>query len=232
MLDDVLLRGKYKDVFYENRRNNVRIVNFACSHACKYGFCTTLQGPKLNGGFSVQFIDIGDYYLAEIENEEFIVPELFKEANEEDIKKAEENVNQVFKEMEALPVKNIEKKIRYNDELWKKLGSYCINCGACNYSCPTCFCFDVHDVNIGGEILRIREWDSCMLEGFSRLTGFNNPRKNNSDRLIQRFYHKLVYHKQNYCYYLCTGCGRCIEQCPVDIDIREVIKYFGHGEVH
>lgn len=231
MLDDVLLKGKYKDISYERKRSNSIIVNFACTKACKYGFCTTFQGPKLKNGFSLQFIDIGDDYLVEAMNEELIVPEYFTEASEEDIKKAEENINNVYKEMEQLPIKDIEKKIKFNDEIWNKLGNYCINCGACNYSCPTCFCFDVYDVKIGNEILRIREWDSCLLEGFSRLAGFNNPRKDNASRLIQRFYHKLVYHKLNYGYYLCTGCGRCIEQCPVNIDIRDVIKYFSGGEL-
>jgi ferredoxin len=28
----------------------------------------------------------------------------------------------------------------------------------------------------------------------------------------------------NYDEHLCTGCGRCVVVCPVNLDIREVIK--------
>jgi len=36
--------------------------------------------------------------------------------------------------------------------------------------------------------------------------------------------HKYSYFVDNYDEFLCTGCGRCILVCPVNLDIREVIK--------
>jgi predicted aldo/keto reductase-like oxidoreductase len=30
-------------------------------------------------------------------------------------------------------------------------------------------------------------------------------------------------------YFACTGCGRCIEACPGDIDIREAMKGLVNG---
>jgi ferredoxin len=41
--------------------------------------------------------------------------------------------------------------------------------------------------------------------------------------LRQRFAHKLLYFPERYGALACTGCGRCIRACPVNIDIREVI---------
>ncbi|NJL44502.1 MAG: hypothetical protein HC945_04300, partial [Nitrosarchaeum sp.] len=33
----------------------------------------------------------------------------------------------------------------YNSEKWKEPASRCIDCGACNTLCPTCYCFEIKD---------------------------------------------------------------------------------------
>jgi L-lactate utilization protein LutB len=39
----------------------------------------------------------------------------------------------------------------------------------------------------------------------------------------QRFMHKLCYGPKNQGKFLCTGCGRCLAVCPVNIEITDVI---------
>jgi ferredoxin len=36
--------------------------------------------------------------------------------------------------------------------------------------------------------------------------------------------HKFSYHPLNYEGLGCVGCGRCIDRCPVNLDIREALK--------
>jgi len=40
----------------------------------------------------------------------------------------------------------------------------------------------------------------------------------------QRVLHKFSYFMDNQGIVSCTGCGRCIEVCPVNMDIRETLK--------
>jgi ferredoxin len=51
----------------------------------------------------------------------------------------------------------------------------------------------------------------------------HNPRPSKTERVRQRFMHKLKYIplKQDGTKG-CTGCGRCVVMCPVNIDIRSV----------
>ena len=51
-----------------------------------------------------------------------------------------------------------------------------MNCGACTYVCPTCYCFDIADnlAKTSGE--RVKTWDSCMFANFTKMGGGVNPR--------------------------------------------------------
>ncbi len=218
MLDDVFL-GEYRDEIYETKRKKTYFINFVCNEPCEYGFCTTFYGPRLKDHFYMQFTDLGEYYLVEAIDKK-LINDFFEKANNDDMELAERIESEFYKKMKPLNTKNLHKKLDWNNPLWKDFSKRCISCGACNYACPTCFCFDVYDDNEE----RYREWDSCILSGFSRLAGNVNPRPTLDLRLRQRFMHKLRFHYENYGYYLCTGCGRCIEVCPVNIDIRDVIR--------
>jgi L-lactate utilization protein LutB len=79
--------------------------------------------------------------------------------------------------------------------------------------------------NGGGEYERIRCWDSCAGTVYRRIAGGHNPRQAKGDRLRNRFYCKFYYYPEQYGPMACTGCGRCIDSCPVNIDITEVISH-------
>jgi len=113
----------------------------------------------------------------------------------------------------------------YEAPFWEEIAFACINCGTCTYLCPTCWCFDIQDENYGKNGVRIRNWDSCMYPLFTKHTTGHNPRGDKVQRVRQRFMHKLKYFVDKYEKgIMCTGCGRCVRQCPVNIDIRAVCE--------
>jgi ferredoxin len=52
----------------------------------------------------------------------------------------------------------------------------------------------------------------------------HNPRPTGKERFRQRFMHKLKYFQDDFDVMMCVGCGRCVQSCPVNIDIRELIQ--------
>jgi predicted aldo/keto reductase-like oxidoreductase len=56
------------------------------------------------------------------------------------------------------------------------------------------------------------------------VAGGANPRRHLYERLRNRFDKKFDFFPQALKICACTGCGRCVEACPGDIDIREVLK--------
>jgi formate hydrogenlyase subunit 6/NADH:ubiquinone oxidoreductase subunit I len=51
----------------------------------------------------------------------------------------------------------------------------------------------------------------------------HNPREQKLQRVRQRFMHKFKYYVDKYGDGVaCVGCGRCVQFCPVNIDIRRV----------
>jgi len=78
---------------------------------------------------------------------------------------------------------------------------------------------------------RFRCWDSCMFTAYSEMAGHHNPRPEKLSRVRQRFMHKLCFFEDRYGKSLCVGCGRCIEKCPVALDITCLIDEIGAADV-
>jgi ferredoxin len=127
---------------------------------------------------------------------------------------------------EKVDVSGVRDKLNsiWDDPIWDEISNKCINCAACTYVCSTCHCFDVSDEGKHDTGSRIRLWDSCMFQLFTREASGHNPRGISTQRVRQRIMHKYSYFMDNYKEYLCTGCGRCVQVCPVNLDIREIIK--------
>jgi ferredoxin len=112
----------------------------------------------------------------------------------------------------------------FDHPYWRELARRCLGCGICTYVCPTCHCFNVIDRTApDGSGGRYRCWDSCLFERFTLQASGHNPRPTRAERLRNRLLHKLSYHRSRYGLEGCTGCGRCVAACPVNIDITEVV---------
>ena len=71
----------------------------------------------------------------------------------------------------------------------------------------------------------------CSSDLFTLMAQGNN-RTSQVERFRQRFMHKLVYFPMNNeGVFSCVGCGRCVEKCPIHMNIVKVIKALG-GKKH
>jgi ferredoxin len=115
----------------------------------------------------------------------------------------------------------------YGDARWQEFGERCLSCRLCGYVCPTCRCYDVRDESLAsppGEAHyeRLRAWDTCTREGYRLTAGGHNPRAASGSRLRNRLLCKFLYYPHQYGPTACTGCGRCIDVCPVSLDLLEI----------
>ena len=113
----------------------------------------------------------------------------------------------------------------FDSPLWEDFAADCVECGACNFVCCTCHCFLLADGTCEASCpARVKQWDSCLFEGFGRVAGGGNPRARRSERLRHRFDKKFNFAPDVLGFYACDGCGRCTEACVGKIDIRAVLR--------
>ncbi len=221
----------YPDPYWIKSYENTTFIGFACDQPSNTCFCTSVDcGPYNEDGIDLLLSQDGDNLVAKILTKKGEA--LTKAAGwktETDVvdfeakkKIAEEKITKKIS-MELL--KDKKTTDLFSAPFWDDIAFGCLNCGTCTYSCPTCWCFDIQDEVNGTDGKRMRNWDSCMYPLFTLEGSGHNPRPNKEQRVRQRFMHKLKYYVDKYQSGVqCVGCGRCIQLCPVTIDIRDVCE--------
>ncbi len=234
-LDDNFDDAPSKDPYYSSRRGSVLMIGLGCGEPFPYCFCSSVGGDP----FGVDELDIlmtrigGGYLLApftergrEVEKAAGGLLRAPSKGEEEEAVGTQEAARvrlsgRVPRAMEAPGrLANL-----FDSPIWKKWGEKCIGCGICTYLCPTCWCFDINDIESKGKGYRLRTWDSCQFPLFTLHTSGHNPRPDKASRVRQRVMHKFSYHPTNYGGRVaCVGCGRCSELCPMDIDLKAILN--------
>ncbi len=233
---DFFFERNYKDIYYLSRREKNLIIIIGCNKpprpdAC---FCTSIgTGPFLVSDFDIQLIDMGDYYLAEIESEigmEFVKKhsKYFWEPYKDEIRHSEEvkldaednvklklNVNRAVQQCKGKDIPM---------DILERIADRCISCGACVYVCPKCTCFNVFDDIKDGEGSRNRVWDACVFAGYTQEASGHNPGGKKWYRTARRYEHALKYDCRGTGAIGCVGCGRCLDSCPVNIGMSKFIQ--------
>ena len=223
---------EYKDPYWLNLHQATTFVGLACDAPCSTCFCTTAGcGPYHEEGLDLLLADGGDHLLAKVISEKgqalldsagWRVAD-GPETSFDDLKRAAEE--KIVSRIATESLAGAETMDLYQADFWEDVAFACINCGTCTFVCPTCWCFDIQDEIFGKKGKRLRNWDSCMFPIFTVHTTGHNPRGTKVMRVRQRFMHKLKYFVDKYNQgIMCVGCGRCVRQCPVNIDIRRVCE--------
>jgi sulfhydrogenase subunit beta (sulfur reductase) len=239
-LDRFYLGREFRDVYYENHRKNLFLVNLACTDAERdigqdcFCVCTD-TGPAARDHFDLQLMDLGDEFIAvagTAAGEALFAEPIFRQGTEEQVAERRAILDRCRGSFKKDTTSWFSATVRYVtqgeilDKTWEEIGNRCLECGGCTYVCPACTCFTVSDRQVGPtEVERVRVWDACALGGFTRMAGGFNPRRAVHDRRNRRFFRKLAhYFIQRELSMACVGCGRCAAVCHGDIGMPTVVE--------
>jgi len=231
---DKFFMEKFPDPFYQERRRKTAILGLSCVPDDKC-FAKSTNTHYVESGFDLAFNDLEEFYLVWVGSSlgDDLVRlrlDLFDEdIKEKDLRRYMEwrtwRDSQYKLKLDLTAMPDIM-ELNYNSPLWKELGDKDLACGACSMVCPTCPCYNMHDrLNpIGNAGERQRSWDSCMFKPFALVAGGHNFRENRSQRVRLWYTHKLKAFITEFGKAACVGCGRCIDTCPVDINVKTVVQ--------
>ncbi len=239
ILDRVFLADPV-DSYYAARREQGAVITRACFEPEESCFCGAFGIDALHPAGDIATWETGGFlYWDSLTDKGAALTEavsaLFEPAGDGELASALDQAKAIF---EKLPLHDLslegfdgEATARlFDSPKWQELSQSCIGCGTCTFVCPTCQCYDIRDYDTGHGIQRFRCWDSCMYSDFTKMA-HGNPRTTQLERFRQRFMHKLVYFPANNDgAYSCVGCGRCLNKCPISMNIVKVIKTLGVKE--
>lgn len=234
ILDRIFTNDQFSDPYWVQKREATVLIGLGCNQPCPTCFCTNVNcGPFHQEGLDALAFDLGDCFLIKPltdKGRQALTPVAGLTpagAGDEDKagalqKSAEETIVNKVSTDRILARTVLE---LYDAAHWARVQEGCLNCGTCTFVCPTCHCFDIQDEVTGTAGDRVRNWDTCMSWLFTYHGSGHNPRPSKKERVRQRFMHKFKYIPMKRGGEIgCVGCGRCINLCPVNIDVRDVVR--------
>lgn len=222
-----------KDGPYFARRENTVLVGLFCHEPEWSCFCGLVgEGPESTESLDLRLADLGDSYLAQTyteAGEKLVSDSQYADASEAQLAQLQQMIAKSRASMDETLVRNPNWRQEWDEKLFGEFAERCLGCGICSFNCPTCHCFDMTDEVKGNSGSRNRSWDTCQFEKFTLMGQGHNPRPTRTSRTRQRVFHKFDYSIERYELLGCVGCGRCVSLCPVNIDMRQVLKQIQEG---
>lgn len=238
VLDHVFLEGEYEDPFYKAARESTLIVAVDCTEPADVCFCSLVEGAPAAEDGDINLSPIEGGYVVEARGPDTV--ELvekkagdFGRASDEQLasrdarrRETAEKVQNNVRDAGLESADRVQAAVANSahDRIWTDLAEKCVECAACNLVCPTCHCFLLVDLEAAGGFRRFRNWDACLYKSFAREASGSNPRERRAERLYGRLEKKFDFMKTTSGAWGCVGCGRCIEVCAGDIDVRETLR--------
>ena len=240
VIDNVYLHMNPVDSYYKNRREHGTVITLACNEPARTCFCAAYGiDASLNedkngsaGDVSCWLADGKYHFQANTEKGKKFIENAKSVLSDSDAKAVEAEKKSISEKSKGTPFAKLDlSKFKgedmlkiFNSKIWQKVAEPCVGCGTCTYVCPTCMCFDVRDFDTGNGIRQVRCWDSCMYSDFTQMAAAN-PRLSQVERSRQRFMYKLMYYPMAHeGLFSCVGCGRCLESCPVHMNVVKVVN--------
>lgn len=240
IFDYVFLHGVCPDPYYKEARAKTILVSSDCASHLDVCFCPAVgEQPFARSGFDINIAQTPEGYVLENGSERGgqllrSARQYLERAPAEWIESLETQRARHYQELVdhgkthgLKPGTDFRAAIEssFESNLWKDFAADCVECGACNFICCTCHCFQLADgYAADGVPARTKLWDACLYNGFAATAGGGNPRPLRAERLRNRFDKKFSFFPQVLGRYACDGCGRCTEACIADIDIRDVLR--------
>ena len=222
----------FKDKFFNERRERTLVITYACRQAPDEAcFCTSVgQSPAGEEGADVLLCPLDDNRVAvKVVSERGAgirsLLEKYKagEADDDALAGFAEEGKKSLAHRKPLDKAQAWLEGHFEDPLWEEKTFQCIGCGTCTFLCPTCHCFDIQDESVFDGGCRLKNWDACQFSLFTLHTSGHNPRHNQPQRYRQRILHKYAIYPKKFGKILCTGCGRCVAHCPVNLSLYDVV---------
>lgn len=227
-LDDIYLKNGFEDFYYARIREKAKFVLMECEKSCKSGFCVSM-GTNEIGDYDL-FIKVKDEQVYIAVKDESFAEQI---TSIENIKLFEVSPVFVKENFEKVTLPEKLSNESFTKDVWKEYGERCINCGRCNFACPTCTCFTMQDIFYQdnpkvGE--RRRVWASCQISDYDVIAGGIGFRKTNGDRVRFKVMHKIYDYEKRFGYPMCVGCGRCDDICPEYISYSSLVNRLAKEE--
>ncbi len=231
---DKLFKERVTDPYYTAYRNQTIIIGCSCVPDDKC-FARSTNTHFVEEGFDLGFTDLDDYYLVWVGSSvgddlmRYRLDLFDEKITQKDLsryiewRKWRDNQYKLHLDLTGMP--DIM-ELSHGSTVWEEFGERCLSCGICSMVCPTCPCFNTVDRLALGSARGSRErmWDSCMLKDFALVAGGHNFRDKRANRVRHWYTHKLKAFITEFGKPACVGCGRCIDNCPVNINVVEVTK--------
>jgi anaerobic sulfite reductase subunit A len=225
-MDQIYLKNGDPDYYYERKRDGLAFVMIGCPHTCENGFCVSM-GTNASDDYDMSIDLVDGKYRLDFRRDDWDAFFAGVGAEKADVTPARVTENKV---QVSVP-ENLTFEVG-KSSMWNQYDKRCINCGRCNFVCPTCTCFTMQDLyydangNVGE---RRRVQASCMVDGYTDVAGGASYRKKNGERMRFKTLHKVLDFKERFGYQMCVGCGRCDDICPEYISFSNIINHLEEG---
>lgn len=225
-LDAMYLRNGPEDPYYRRLRDKLTLVLMGCSHSYENCFCVSM-GTNQSTNYDLSVDRDDDGYAVDCRDDALAACLAGTGAPEAAVSPAFVTRNAI-----TVTIPDDLTPAVAKSGMWAQYDTRCINCGRCNFVCPTCTCFTMQDLFYSengrvGERRRVQA--SCMVDGFTDVAGGGSYRRKNGERMRFKVLHKVLDHRKRFGENMCVGCGRCDDICPEYISFSHCVNQLGEA---
>ena len=224
-LDEVFLTRTYVDSYYQEKRDRLLIISLGCTAAEDTCFCKDMGvNPVEAEGADIVIFDLDGEYGFEEKTDKGKEIAIKIASQLKETKKNKPGAPSFSLQVNSEGIVEKLQKM-FDHPIWEEVSQKCICCGTCTFLCPSCHCFDINSKNIDAtKGFKYRTWDACVFDDYALMAGGHDVRPSKVERIRNRYLHKLQFFQERYGMFLCTGCGRCLRECPVGMNIAAFIN--------